>query len=131
MVRWTEGQLSPVGGQAQYTYSFASHCKAIHSWYGLDEVVHIAYLCEGHLYVDTGGTLTNISPTPALTLPQVRWAIARLLRRVLGCDRVEVLRRTMTRRLRRNEEARHYHYKARKRLAPQRLNQRCYQTQYK
>jgi hypothetical protein len=31
----------------------------------------------------------------------------------------------MTRRLRRNEEARLYHYKVRKRLAPQRLNQRC------
>jgi hypothetical protein len=63
--------------------------------------------------------------TPALTVPQVRWALAGLLRRVLGCDRGEVLRRTMRRRLRRNEEARFYHYKSRRRLAPQRLNQRC------
>ena len=30
----------------------------------------------------------------------------------------------MTRRLQRNEEARFYHYKSRKRLAPQRVNQR-------
>jgi hypothetical protein len=69
-VRWTEGQLSPIGGQAQYNYSFASRCRRVHSWYDLDQVHHIAYLCEGHLYVDTGGTLTDISPTPAITPPQ-------------------------------------------------------------
>jgi hypothetical protein len=68
-VRWTEGQLSPVGGQAQYNYTFASRCRRVHSWYGLDQVHHIAYLCEGHLYVDTGGTLTDISPTPPIVMP--------------------------------------------------------------
>jgi hypothetical protein len=68
-VRWTEQQLSPIGGQAQYNYAFASRCKRVHSWYGLDEVLQIAYLCEGHLYVDTGGTLTDISPTPAIVPP--------------------------------------------------------------
>ena len=68
-VRWAQGQLSPIGGQAQYNYSFASRCRRVHSWYGLDQVHHIAYLCEGHLYVDTGGVLTDISPTPAITPP--------------------------------------------------------------
>jgi hypothetical protein len=68
-VRWTEGQLSPIGGQAQYNYAFASRCRRVHSWYGLDEVLYIAYLCEGHLYVDAGGTLFNISPTPAIVPP--------------------------------------------------------------
>lgn len=62
--------------------------------------------------------------TPALTAPPVRFWVARLLRRALGCDRPEMIRRTMTRRLRRNEEARFYHYQSHKRLAPQRVNQR-------
>jgi hypothetical protein len=68
-MRWVEQQMAPIGGQAQYNYAFASRCKRVHSWYGLDEVLHIAYLCEGHLYVDTGGTLTDISPTPAIVMP--------------------------------------------------------------
>ena len=59
---------------------------------------------------------------PPLTAPQVRWCVARLLRRALGCDRPTVIRRTMTRRLQRNEAARLYHYKSHKRLAPQRVN---------
>jgi hypothetical protein len=47
-----------------------------------------------------------------------------LLRRALVCDRQEWIRRHMDRRLRRNEEARFYYYKKRKRLAPHRVNQR-------
>jgi hypothetical protein len=69
-VRWTEGQLAPIGGQAQYKYSFASRCRRVHSWYGLDQVLHIAYLCEANLYVDTGGTLVDITPTGGIVRPQ-------------------------------------------------------------
>ena len=69
-IRWREGQLMPMGGQSQLTnvvggieqYVFASRCKKIHGWYGLDGQYHIAYLCEKNLYVDTGGTLTDITP---------------------------------------------------------------------
>jgi hypothetical protein len=76
-VRWREGQLTPMGGQAQFTnvvggvekYKFASRCKAIHGWYDLASVYHIAYLCEANLYADTGGTLVDISPSPALSPP--------------------------------------------------------------
>lgn len=76
-MRWREGQLTPMGGQAQFTnvvggveqYKFASRCKKVHGWYGLDGQYHIAYLCEANLYVDTGGTLLDISPTPAITPP--------------------------------------------------------------
>jgi hypothetical protein len=68
-VRWTEQQLSPIGGQAQYNYAFASRCKKVHSWYGLDQVLHIAYLCEEHLYVDTGGTLEDITPSGGIAPP--------------------------------------------------------------
>ena len=77
LVRWRESQLTPMGGQAQLSnlvggvekYVFASRCKKIHGWYGLDGVYHIAYLCETNLYVDTGGALTDISPTPPLAAP--------------------------------------------------------------
>ena len=69
LVRWREGQMSPIGGQAPYTYSFASRCKAIHPWYGLDGVHRIGYLCEQHLYVDAGGMLLDITPTGGLTAP--------------------------------------------------------------
>ena len=46
MVRWTEGQLSPMGGQAKYNYTFASRCKLILGWYDLGQNYHTAYLCE-------------------------------------------------------------------------------------
>jgi hypothetical protein len=44
-----------------------------------------------------------------------------LLHEALGCDKPERLRRTMTRRLQRNEQARLYHWKSRNRLAPTRV----------
>lgn len=76
-MRWREGQLSPMGGQAQLTnqvggveqYVFASKCKAIHGWYGLDGAYYIAYLCETNLYVDTGGTLIDITPADGMAAP--------------------------------------------------------------
>jgi hypothetical protein len=69
LMRWVEGQMAPVGGQAQYAYQFASRCKAVHGWYGLDQVYYIAYLCEANLYVDSGGELFDISPNPPLVAP--------------------------------------------------------------
>jgi hypothetical protein len=77
LIRWREGQLMPMGGQAQLSnvvsnvekYKFASRCKRIHGWFGLDGQYRIAYLCEAHLYVDLGGVLTDISPTPAIVSP--------------------------------------------------------------
>ncbi len=52
LVRWREGHLMPMGGQSQYTnvvngvekYTFASRCKQIHGWYGLNGQYYIAYL---------------------------------------------------------------------------------------
>ena len=61
--------MTPVGGQSQYNFTFASRCKRVHGWFGLNQVYHIAFLCEAHLYVLTGGTLTDISPTPAIHPP--------------------------------------------------------------
>ena len=62
--------------------------------------------------------------TPALTVPQLAVVIAVLLRRRWGGDHPEHLCRTVTRRLVRNELARFYHWRRRKRLAPNRVDQR-------
>ena len=69
LCRWVEGQLAPVGGQAQYAYSFASRCRAVHGWYGLDGIHYIAYLCEQNVYVDTGGVLSDITPVDGMVAP--------------------------------------------------------------
>ena len=53
----------PIGGQAQYAYPpFASRCRAIHGWYGLDGIHYIAYLCETNIYVDIHGRLDRHHP---------------------------------------------------------------------
>ena len=70
LVRWREGQMSPVGGQQQYNYSFASRCKRIHGWYSTGGAYYIAYLCEQHLYVDAAGTLLDITPAGGMAAPE-------------------------------------------------------------
>jgi hypothetical protein len=50
--------------------------------------------------------------------------IAGLLNRVLHVHGGAQIRRTMNRRLRRNEEARLYHWRQRNRLPPRRFDQR-------
>ncbi len=67
--------------------------------------------------------------TPALTVPQMRLLIAGVLSRRVGYHRPARIRRRMNRRLKRNEEARLYHWHRRKRLPPRRFNQRAKQTQ--
>ena len=75
LMRWVEGQMAPVGGQSQYNFTFASRCKRVHGWFGLNQGYHVAYLCERHLYVDTAGTgsldilpaTPIVSPTPVGT----------------------------------------------------------------
>src|SRR3972149_10088103 len=62
--------------------------------------------------------------TPAITVPQIRALLAASLHRKLNCDYPEVICRQVTRRLQRNEIARYYHWKKRKRLAPKRIHQR-------
>jgi len=67
--------------------------------------------------------------TPALTVPQARVLIAGLLNRSLQCHQAARIRRNMNRRLQRNEEARLYRWRQRKRLPPRRFDQRTRQTQ--
>ena len=61
--------------------------------------------------------------TPAITVPQIRDGIAMLLRASCNCNTPTTIAKNKTRRLTRNEEARFYHYKKRKRLPPTRMNQ--------
>jgi hypothetical protein len=60
---------------------------------------------------------------PALTIPQVRAALAIIFRKACRCDTEARSARERRRWLERNELARLYHYKARKRLAPLRMRQ--------
>jgi hypothetical protein len=52
------------------SYVFASRCKRIHGWFDLNQVYHIAYLCEQHLYVDTAGILSEITPVDGMSPPE-------------------------------------------------------------
>lgn len=75
-MRWIEGRLAPIGGQAQYTFNFASRCRAIHSWYDLNEIHYVAYLCESNLYVtigdtDVGASLVDITPGSGIAPPPI------------------------------------------------------------
>ena len=54
--------------------------------------------------------------TPALTVPQVQEMIGQLLNGILKCDSRARIRRRMERRLKRNEQARLYHWKRRNRF---------------
>ena len=69
LMRWVEGQMAPVGGQSQFGFTFASRCKKVHGWFDKNQVFRIAFLCERHLYILTGGTLVDVSPTPPLVSP--------------------------------------------------------------
>lgn len=68
-VRWIEGELQPIGGMTQYNYTFASPCRRIHVWYDLQQTVHTAYVCEQNIYVDTTGTLIEITPAAGWLAP--------------------------------------------------------------
>ena len=66
-VRWTEGQMSPIGGQQIISATFASRCRAIHQWFDLNGKSYVAYLCETNVYVDDGTTIAEITPSGGMT----------------------------------------------------------------
>lgn len=71
LLRWDNGRVCPVGGWEKFTYATpASRIRAIHGWIANDGVQYIAYLCEGHLYIDVGdGVLLDRSPTIPIIMP--------------------------------------------------------------
>ena len=64
--------------------------------------------------------------TPAITFPQIRQGIAMILREVFQLNTRSPMRARCQKRLQRNELARFYHWKQRKRLAPLNLHQRLF-----
>lgn len=70
LMRWVDGQLTPIRGWETFGYSaFASRVRAVHEWVANDGTLLVAYLCEGHLYVDIAGTRSDVSPTVPIVLP--------------------------------------------------------------
>jgi len=72
LMRWDDGvTLKPVGGWEKVTLSapFASRCRAMHRWTALNGIVWTAYQCEQHCYVESGGTLTDITPATGIVAP--------------------------------------------------------------
>ena len=73
LIRWVEGRLRPVLGWERIGFqggaAVASPIRALHFWVDNNGFERVAILCELHLYIYAGGTLTDISPTPALGGP--------------------------------------------------------------
>src|SRR4249919_1338715 len=78
LMRWDDGiTLKPVGGWQSLVLSplqsngfvFASRCRAMHRWQALNGIIWTAYLCEQHCYVESGGTLTDITPAGGIPAP--------------------------------------------------------------
>jgi SRSO17 transposase len=70
-----------------------------------------------------GETHRGQQVTPALTLPQVRYGLSRLLLEVFCTPGVDDICRQVQRQLLRNELARFYHHRTRKCLPPRKLRQ--------
>jgi hypothetical protein len=72
LVRWDDGvTLKPVGGWEQVVLAgtFASRIRYMHRWVALNGIVWTAYICEQHAYVESGGTLTDITPVAGIPAP--------------------------------------------------------------
>jgi hypothetical protein len=70
-----------------------------------------------------GETHRGQQSTPALTLPQVRYGLSRLLLEVFCTPGVDDICRQVQRQLMRNESARFHHYHTRKCMPPRKLCQ--------
>lgn len=65
LMRWDNGStLRPVNGWEQIPYPtpFASRVRAMHKWLSNTNILYTAFLCEQHVYIDTGGALQDITP---------------------------------------------------------------------
>lgn len=71
LVRWDNGVMEPIGPWERYGYATApeSDIRKIHEWRDNSNRQWIAYLCDGHVYVEYDGDLFDISPTPAIVSP--------------------------------------------------------------
>ena len=66
-IRWSGEKMIPIAGWERFSYTAPdSFIRAIHTWRDLSNREWTAYLTESKLYVDYGGALVDISPTPAI-----------------------------------------------------------------
>jgi SRSO17 transposase len=93
----------------------------VRTWTGWHHHQALSLVAAWFLTQETQRGQTQV---PALTVPQTRVLIAGILDRALGTYRAGHKRRTVQRRLRRNEEARLYHWRSLNRLPPRRLELR-------
>ena len=94
----------------------------VRTWAGWHHHMTLSLLASWFLVKETGREKKS---TPALTVPQLRIVLAKLLLHALDATAPEAAARDCERRLRRKEQARLYHWKRRKQLPPLRINQRC------
>lgn len=67
LVRWNGGVMEPLRGWSQFNYTAPTYVvREIHVWNDNSKREWRAYLCDGKVYVEDGGDLVDISPTPAL-----------------------------------------------------------------
>jgi hypothetical protein len=80
LVRWDDGvTMRPIGGWEKVPltpalpsgFPFASRCRAMHRWVALNGLVWTAYVCEQHCYVESGSTLTDITPYASPGVPSI------------------------------------------------------------
>jgi len=73
LIRWDDGNtLKPMGGWEQVVLSggpFASRVREMHRWVALNGIIWTAYLCEQHCYVESGNSLTDVTPVGGIPAP--------------------------------------------------------------
>ncbi len=90
----------------------------VRSWQGWHHHIALSLISVWFLI---GETHQGQQVTPALTLPQVRYGLSRLLLEVFYTPGVDSLCRQVQRQLQRNELARFYHHRTRKCIPPRKL----------
>ena len=90
----------------------------VRTWSGWHHHMALSLLAVWFLITETH---RGQSLTPALTLPQVRYGLSRLLLEVFYTPGVDSLCRQVQRQLQRNELARFYHHRTRKCIPPRKL----------
>jgi SRSO17 transposase len=90
----------------------------VRTWQGWHHHMALSLLAMWFLI---GETQRGQQVTPALTLPQVRYGLSRLLLEVYYTPGVDEICRQVQRQLMRNESARFYHHRARKCMPPLKL----------
>ena len=71
LMRWDNGTtLRPVGGWEQRNIpAFTDKVRKMHKWSDNNNNLYTAYLCESHVYIESNGVITDITPTGGMVVP--------------------------------------------------------------